>query len=222
MSKEARASNPEKDSTAAKSYETRQLEPVHGGIVAAAHQRRMYSPHVIGAGADRPGQAGPDPGNFLQDNHGPVVTNVHVVLMFWGSAWNDDKKPNPTVLQVFGALASIMGGPYMDGLAQYRGIAMDRSSWWRRLVRIPRNLRIPLMTTTLPSWCSMPSMPVPYPIRTTCPATSICTRSFFRRASIRQMAPEANIPRAVTMGRTFTLRGSPTAAVSTAFPILFR
>ncbi len=122
MSKEARASNPEKDSTAAKSYETRQLEPVHGGIVAAAHQRRMYSPHVIGAGADRPGQAGPDPGNFLQDNHGPVVTNVHVVLMFWGSAWNDDKKPNPTVLQVFGALASIMGGPYMDGLAQYRGI----------------------------------------------------------------------------------------------------
>src|SRR6267378_3070170 len=51
MSKEARASNPEKDSTAAKSYETRQLEPVHGGIVAAAHQRRMYSPHVIGAGA---------------------------------------------------------------------------------------------------------------------------------------------------------------------------
>jgi hypothetical protein len=111
---------PETGKGAAKTQETSAIEPVHGGIVPDAHQRHMYSPHVVGR--DRPGQAGPDPGNFFQDNHGPIITNVHVVPMFWGSAWNDDRKPNPTLLQVYGALASITAGPYMDGLSQYRGV----------------------------------------------------------------------------------------------------
>lgn len=120
MSKGAMQPIPETGKGAAKTQETSAIEPVHGGIVPDAHQRHMYSPHVVGR--DRPGQAGPDPGNFFQGNHGPIITNVHVVPMFWGSAWNDDRKPNPTLLQVYGALASITAGPYMDGLSQYRGV----------------------------------------------------------------------------------------------------
>jgi hypothetical protein len=91
--------SPEKPATAAKVSTS--PEPFHGGIVPDLTQRQMYSPQVIGAaGADRPGQSGPDPGNFFADLGGPVITNVHVVPMFWGAAWNDDKKPNPTDLQV--------------------------------------------------------------------------------------------------------------------------
>jgi len=85
----------------------------------------MYAPATIAevaAGLNRPGQAGPDPGDYFKDGGGPVITNVHVVPIFWGSEWNDNNNPNPSVLQVYAALASIVSGPYMTGLAQYRGV----------------------------------------------------------------------------------------------------
>jgi hypothetical protein len=96
-----------------------------GGIVRRLHQRGMTAPRVLGqvaVGETRPGQAGPEPGDFFHDHGGPVITNVRVVPMFWGSAWNDNLNPNPSVLQVYAGLASIVSGPYMSGLAQYRGV----------------------------------------------------------------------------------------------------
>ena len=63
-------------------------------MVAPPLQQQLHTEGV------RPGQAGPEPGDFFHDRGGPVVTNVHVVPMFWGSRWNDDRNPSPTLLQV--------------------------------------------------------------------------------------------------------------------------
>jgi hypothetical protein len=116
----------EKDSRAAKSKLRPETGPLQAGIVAPAHKRRMYSPYVVRPGGlDRPGQAGPDPGNFLQDNNGPIVTNVRVVPMFWGSAWNDDKNPNPTVLQVYATLVAIG----MDSFAYHLWQTAPSNGW---------------------------------------------------------------------------------------------
>jgi len=52
------------------------------------------------------------------DNGGPVMTNVQVQLIFWGSYWNN----NTLVQAVHGAVNNILTSTYMDGLAQYRGI----------------------------------------------------------------------------------------------------
>ncbi len=88
------------------------------GIFRSAELRDMNS---VG-GLDRPGQAGPDPSNYFQDLHGPVLNNCTVVPIFWGSAWTNPKAPAPTVIQVYAAMASIVSGPYISGISQYRGI----------------------------------------------------------------------------------------------------
>ena len=60
--------------------------------------------------------------DVLQEGPGPYLTAVQVVPIFWGSAWADSSKPNPTWLDVTTAIINLMSGPYMDGLNQYGGI----------------------------------------------------------------------------------------------------
>ena len=82
---------------------------VMGGVVRFPNQR---VPLFIQS-------AGPDIGNFFQAGNGPRIANVHVVPIFWGTAWDDSRNPNPSVTQVIVALSGMLGGPYFDGLAQY-------------------------------------------------------------------------------------------------------
>jgi len=63
---------------------------------------------------------GPTPGDFFGYHGGPVITSVHVIPMFWGTWW--DNSTNPSVIQVYAALASIVTGSYMSQLSQYKGI----------------------------------------------------------------------------------------------------
>ena len=93
-------------------------QTLRAGIFVHRDHRPMNSP----GGTDRPGQAGADPGNYFQDLHGPVLNNCCVVPIFWGSVWTNPKTPAPSVLQVYAAMASIVSGPYVSELTQYRGI----------------------------------------------------------------------------------------------------
>jgi hypothetical protein len=57
------------------------------------------------------------------DSGGLVLTNVEVVVIFWGSYWSSTSSPpavsSDTVYQCF---TGVVTGPYMTGLRQYRGV----------------------------------------------------------------------------------------------------
>src|SRR5207249_3284123 len=54
------------------------------------------------------------------DGSGLVLTHVNVYLVFWGSAWAQD--PIPSADDITKSVASILAGPYMSALAQYRNV----------------------------------------------------------------------------------------------------
>jgi len=57
------------------------------------------------------------------DGGGLVLTNVEVVVIFWGSYWSSaSPAPSPTPQQYYQAFTGIVTGPYMTGLKQYRGV----------------------------------------------------------------------------------------------------
>jgi hypothetical protein len=59
-------------------------------------------------------------GVVVTDKGGRVLDHVKVHLIFWGTYWAGS--PSPTAGEIFNAAQSIVSGPYMDGLSQYRGI----------------------------------------------------------------------------------------------------
>jgi hypothetical protein len=68
------------------------------------------------------GAAGADAGptTTTSDGGGAILTNVHIQLIFWGAAWTNN--PTPSVNDITNAVQSILNGPYMSALSQYRGI----------------------------------------------------------------------------------------------------
>jgi hypothetical protein len=60
-------------------------------------------------------------GRFL-DHHGPVLRAVQLQLIYWGSAWTATGVLNPSPEQITTAMRVVMAGPYLTGLAEYRGI----------------------------------------------------------------------------------------------------
>jgi hypothetical protein len=57
------------------------------------------------------------------DGGGPVLTNVEVAAIFWGSDWSSTSSPpSPSPDTYYQAFTGIVTGPYMTGLRQYRGI----------------------------------------------------------------------------------------------------
>jgi hypothetical protein len=59
----------------------------------------------------------------VTDNGGPVLTNVEVVVIFWGSYWTSTS-PAPAVSAdtYYQCFTGIVTGPYMTRLNQYRGV----------------------------------------------------------------------------------------------------
>ncbi|MDQ2748693.1 MAG: hypothetical protein M3Y44_04065 [Actinomycetota bacterium] len=56
------------------------------------------------------------------DNGGRVLTDVEVILVFWGSFWSTSPAPSPSRDQYEQAIRGIVTGPYTSGLNQYRGV----------------------------------------------------------------------------------------------------
>src|SRR5215469_1058509 len=54
------------------------------------------------------------------DSGGLVLTHVNVFLVFWGAVWA--QSPTPSVGEITNCVKSILSGPYMSALAQYRNI----------------------------------------------------------------------------------------------------
>lgn len=57
------------------------------------------------------------------DHNGPILQNVRVEEIFWGRWWNNNMS---FLTQVNSAVATIISGPYMTDLQQYRGIGRGR------------------------------------------------------------------------------------------------
>src|SRR5579883_1241000 len=58
-------------------------------------------------------------GRVPEDLGGPVINTAHVELIFWGSGWNSGSGPTLRT-QVQDDVDSIVSGPYLTLLAQYR------------------------------------------------------------------------------------------------------
>src|SRR4051794_7001687 len=56
------------------------------------------------------------------DNNGPVLQVMQLLMISWGNQWTGNPPPTPTSDQATAACRTIMRGPHLAGLAQYRGI----------------------------------------------------------------------------------------------------
>jgi len=54
------------------------------------------------------GGADAGPGTVFVDNGGPVLANIHVQLIFWGTAWTGNI--TPSAAQITNAVSSILAG----------------------------------------------------------------------------------------------------------------
>lgn len=87
-----------------------------GGVVAAdlVETTSVIEPTAAigaGGGADK-----------FVDNGGAVLQVPQLFLIYWGNAWTASPPPTPTADQITSACLTMMAGPYLTGLAQYRGI----------------------------------------------------------------------------------------------------
>jgi hypothetical protein len=90
-------------------------EGVHRGIV------RRADPSTEPKGADL--TFSPDyTVTSTDDKGGRVLTNVEVILVFWGSFWSATPAPSPSRDKYEQAIRGIVTGPYLGELAQYRGV----------------------------------------------------------------------------------------------------
>jgi hypothetical protein len=60
------------------------------------------------------------------DGGGLVLTDVEVILCFWGSFWSKTPAPSPSSDDYKKAIIGILTGPYMGGLRQYRGVGQGK------------------------------------------------------------------------------------------------
>lgn len=56
------------------------------------------------------------------DKGGRVLTDVEVILCYWGSFWSSTPPPSPSSAQYTQAFTAIVTGPYLGGLEQYRNV----------------------------------------------------------------------------------------------------
>jgi hypothetical protein len=63
-----------------------------------------------------PGDAGP--ATTVSNGGGPVIGNIQVNLIFWGSAWGDPST-SPGATDIENAVQTMLAGPYFAKLAQY-------------------------------------------------------------------------------------------------------
>jgi hypothetical protein len=80
---------------------------------------------VLGTGAAPTDASNPELGagtaRFV-DHGGPVLNKADVYLLYWGNTWTATRTSYPTPEQITAAITTLIGGPYLSGLAQYRGI----------------------------------------------------------------------------------------------------
>jgi hypothetical protein len=56
------------------------------------------------------------------DGGGLMLTDVEVILCFWGNFWSSTPPPSPSSNDYTTAIEGILTGPFMGGLRQYRGV----------------------------------------------------------------------------------------------------
>ena len=56
------------------------------------------------------------------DHNGHLLKNVEVICCFWGTYWTTTPPPSPSTGEYAAAITGILTSPYMNRLAQYRGI----------------------------------------------------------------------------------------------------
>jgi len=56
------------------------------------------------------------------DGGDPLLTNVEVIVCFWGSFWSTTPAPSPSSDEYLQAFTGIVTGPYLTRLNQYRGV----------------------------------------------------------------------------------------------------
>ena len=80
-----------------------------GGVVLDAGAT-VHTPPVGGGAAK------------YSDNGGPVIQIPRVQLIYWGNAWTSSPPPTPSADDTTSAVRTMLAGPYMTGLVEYRQV----------------------------------------------------------------------------------------------------
>jgi hypothetical protein len=88
---------------------------VHRGVVRRADPKAKPRGADLDFGADYTVTSTDDKG-------GRVLTDVEVILCYWGSFWSTNPRPSPSSDEYTQAIDGILSGPFMGGLDQYRGV----------------------------------------------------------------------------------------------------
>lgn len=81
-------------------------------VIAVVLLQTAAAPHAVGE---------PRPAHFV-DRGGPVLHAAQIYLMYWGTAWTRTGTSSPTPDQITAEFRWVVTGPYLTGLAEYRGI----------------------------------------------------------------------------------------------------
>ncbi len=93
-----------------------------------AHHLRGADPTIVASGPDQVGIYTSDPNGANSGDScsnpagGPVIQNVHLVLIFWGSDWNPvgaGTHDQPSQSDIVNRINRIISSSYLDQLAQY-------------------------------------------------------------------------------------------------------
>jgi|ERR1700730_6095255 len=106
--------------------ESSDYQPI-GGKKSHRTYRVIDKPTGVAFGANNctSGGRGAPAGTTFTNKGAQKLTNVHVLLIFWGTQWAGS--PNPLAAQVTSAVENLLDGPYMSYLAQY---GVHRGSLW--------------------------------------------------------------------------------------------
>ncbi len=89
--------------------------------LAAGLAIALLAPLHTGAAPTAAAVPAPGTTHFL-DHGGPVLHTAQIYLLYWGSHWPATGIYFPTPTQITAAFQTVLAGPYLSGLAQYRGI----------------------------------------------------------------------------------------------------
>jgi hypothetical protein len=82
-------------------------------------KKKLLPKQGLGLQINKVPASGNDISVHFTDHGGLVLANAQLQLIFWGTAW-DNSSTTPSVSSILVAVNSILSGPYLSGLSQYR------------------------------------------------------------------------------------------------------
>ncbi len=140
---------------------------VHKSAGVVRMSETLTTARIVEGGADtdvvNTKLAGPT-NKIVNDGGGRRMGGARVHVVFWGDQWLSVPAPNPSLEDVLSDIESILGGPYLDAVAQYNvtnapgGFAILADAWIER--RGTPDYEFTMVDVNYEAWLLMTSGPI--------------------------------------------------------------